>query len=166
MPRKIEKKCCVCGCTYTIYCPTCREAVNQPTWKNSFCSENCRDVYNVTAGYFGKAYSAQEAKALLDMCDLSDKEHFTQATQRLIDEIYKEDNIVEEDVKENENLNEINNTDVTNYKIESGSSDNDKLYEGSSTVSMNSDELIKTSAYNTVEQVTKAKNFKKKNKRK
>lgn len=89
MAIRINKKCCICGKDYTMFCPSCREAVNQPTWMNSFCSENCKNVYEAAAGYSGKAYSAQEAKTLLDMCDLSDKDHFTPATQKLIKEIYE-----------------------------------------------------------------------------
>ena len=98
MAVKINKKCCVCGNDYTIFCPSCREAVNQPTWMNSFCSENCKQIYEATAGYFGKAYSAQEAKTLLDMCDLSNKENFTAATQRLINEIYEAVGVEEKEV--------------------------------------------------------------------
>ena len=64
MARKINKKCCVCGNEYT-YCPSCGEDRDKPTWMNSFCSENCKQIYEATAGYFGKAYSAQEAKTLV-----------------------------------------------------------------------------------------------------
>ena len=88
--RKIKKKCCVCGKEYEIYCPTCREAINQPIWMNSFCSSNCRGIYNACSSFNINAYTKDEAKTLLDMCDLSDKEHFTPATQRLIKEIYEE----------------------------------------------------------------------------
>lgn len=102
MARKIKKKCCVCGKEYEIVCPNCSESANQPTWLNSFCCETCRDVYNACSGYYGKAYSAQEARALLDLCDLSNKENYTPSTQNLIKEIYAnsvEKKEVKEDVK-------------------------------------------------------------------
>ena len=110
MARKINRKCCVCGNEYT-YCPSCGEDRDKQTWMNSFCSENCKQIYEATAGYFGKAYSAQEAKTLLDMCDLSNKEHFTPATQRLIKEIYE--SVDEEKVESASTLSEEGN--VQNY---------------------------------------------------
>ena len=81
-----------------MFCPSCREAVNQPTWLNSFCSENCKNIYNACSSFNMKAYSAKDAKTLLDMCDLSNKENFTAATQRLINEIYKAVGVEEKEV--------------------------------------------------------------------
>lgn len=85
-----NRKCCVDGTEYYYCSHNCRESLNKPSWMASFCSENCRNVYNACAGYFGKNLTAQEARIILDKCDLSNKEHFTPATQRLIDEIYSE----------------------------------------------------------------------------
>lgn len=154
MARKIKKICVLCGNEYEIYCVNCREAINQPTWKNSFCCENCRDIYSATAGYFGKSYSAQEAKVLLDMCDLSNKEHFTKATQRLIDEIYSEDVGVDEDI----NINTVNiEGDDTVFVTGMSVVEEEKQQESVS-------ETI-TVANSVDQQTTKTKNYKKKNKK-
>ena len=94
---KINRICCVCGTKYS-YCPSCGEDRNKPTWMNSFHEENCKKIYEAAAGYAGKAYSARDAKTLLDMCDLSNKKNFTAATQRLINEIYEAVGVEEKEV--------------------------------------------------------------------
>lgn len=88
MERKINRVCCVDGTHYS-YCRTCRDDANKPEWLASFCCENCRDIYSAAASFFAKQKTADEAKAILDKCDLSNKAKFTPSTQRLIKEIYE-----------------------------------------------------------------------------
>lgn len=89
MAKKIEKTCILCGKKYHIYCPTCREAVNQPVWLNTFHDENCKNIYYVCSNYNAKKIDITKARELLDKCDISNKDNFTSATQKIIEEIYK-----------------------------------------------------------------------------
>lgn len=89
MERKINRVCCVDGTRYT-YCNVCGEDRNKPAWLASFCCENCRDIYNTVAAFNINSITANEAKDVLDKCDLSNKANFTPSTQRLIKEIYEE----------------------------------------------------------------------------
>ena len=43
---KLNRVCGICKTKYS-YCPTCAADANKPTWMAVFCSENCREVYNV-----------------------------------------------------------------------------------------------------------------------
>lgn len=119
---KANRKCVVCGEEY-FYCSTnCTESKGKPSWMMSFCSENCKKVYEACAAFYAKMMSAEQAKSILDTCDLSDKGHFTVATQKLILEIYEtvkaeevvvdvkpvtnvESEVVEEVVKKESNKN-------------------------------------------------------------
>ena len=83
----LNKTCVICGNKYS-YCPSCGKDRNKPSWMASFCSENCRDVYDVVARYGMNKIHSAEAVEILNTCDLSNKERFTASTQRLIDEIY------------------------------------------------------------------------------
>lgn len=103
---KNNKVCCVDGTVYT-YCPSCGADRNKPAWMMSFCCENCRDVYKAVAAYGASKITKDEAKEKLDKCDLSKKETFTTATQRLIEEIYYVESVVEE-VKEVEQKVPVN----------------------------------------------------------
>lgn len=85
--QKLNKTCVVCREKYT-YCGGCHSSIKEPVWKNSFCSENCKEIYHAVAGYSGKAFGANEAKVVLDTCDLSKKDNYTTATKKLIKEIY------------------------------------------------------------------------------
>lgn len=83
---KLNRTCVVCGTQYE-YCHTCGTQKDNQTWRNSFCSENCRSVYHVVVEYGSGLKTKQEALNLLNQLDLTNRAHFTDATNRLIDEI-------------------------------------------------------------------------------
>lgn len=92
---KANRKCVVCRQEY-FYCATnCAESRGKPSWMISFCSENCKKVYDACAAFNAKMMSAEQAKNILDTCDLSDKGHFTVSTQKLILEIYETSKVEE-----------------------------------------------------------------------
>lgn len=86
--EKLNKTCCVDGVKYS-YCNNCSDDANKPRWMISFCSENCKNIYEAVAGYGAGKYTKEEAKELLDKCDLSKEHDFTNATKRLLKEIYQ-----------------------------------------------------------------------------
>lgn len=118
MVRMIKRKCCLCGKEYETYCPSCREAAYQPSWINSFHSENCSKIYEACAGYSGNALSKDEAKVLLKICDLSDRANYTPSTQKLLDKILASDKkIVKENSDSNKVLESKNNSFNKNAKV-------------------------------------------------
>lgn len=100
---RLNRTCVVCGTRYE-YCSSCNKDRNKPTWMSSFHDENCKKIYEACAGFNSNRLTSQEAKEILDTCDLADKERFTTSTKRLIDEIYK--------VRESEEV--VNEWDSTN----------------------------------------------------
>lgn len=79
---KDNKECVICGKGY-YYCSSCPR--KDPTWKQSFCSENCRKIYNAVAGYTTNQKTKQEAaEILINECDLSNLDHFNSATKYTI----------------------------------------------------------------------------------
>ena len=95
--RKPNRKCVICGHEY-FYCTSgCQDSLGKPSWMTSFCCENCKQIYEVVARYNFDKTTAQDARRILDNCDLSEKENFTSSTQRLIAEIYDVTDIQEVD---------------------------------------------------------------------
>lgn len=45
-----KRKCYTCRQEYE-YCPDCLTDYNKPKWMFCFCSEECKDVYNVISNY-------------------------------------------------------------------------------------------------------------------
>ena len=86
---KANRKCVICGQEYFYCTSNCTESKGKPSWMASFCSENCKKIYEACAAFNAKMMSVEQAKKILDTCDLSDKGHFTVSTQRLILEIYE-----------------------------------------------------------------------------
>ena len=59
-----KRKCLMCETEYK-YCPYCRDFDQQPRWKTTFDREECKNVYNILAGYYAGHYSKDVAKEKL-----------------------------------------------------------------------------------------------------
>lgn len=80
------RTCSVCRNSYS-YCPHCGEDKLKPTWYFSFCGENCKDIYDVTAKYENGQIDANGAKAKLDKLDLSKLDKFGASYKASIEKI-------------------------------------------------------------------------------
>lgn len=83
-----ERMCSVCKCNYK-YCPSCKDDSKKPTWLFAFCSENCRNIYNITSAFEDKQLVDIEAKKKLEKLDLSRKEYFGTSYKNSIASIMK-----------------------------------------------------------------------------
>jgi hypothetical protein len=87
------RRCCVDFNEYT-YCPHCKEDNPNETWRFCFCSEKCRDIYNITSSFEDGRLTANEAKAQLDKLNLSNIENFGESYKNSIAKIMTEENVV------------------------------------------------------------------------
>ena len=65
-----EKVCCVCSRTYE-YCGHCDKNAKLNRWKASYCSENCRDIFQILMDYAGKRLPIDVAKQKLSQQNLN-----------------------------------------------------------------------------------------------
>lgn len=61
---KNNKICALCGSAYK-YCGNCREDMQLPIWMNTFCSEECLNVYEAMVAFVNKRSSKEATKAVL-----------------------------------------------------------------------------------------------------
>lgn len=80
------RTCALCKEEYE-FCSSCPEKITVPVWKNSFCSENCKKIYDACAGYNMGELSKEEAYELLEQCDLSKRSKYSNATKKILKEI-------------------------------------------------------------------------------
>lgn len=85
MERKL-RICSTCRSEYR-FCPRCNEDKDKPNWYFAFCSENCKDIYDVTSNYGWGNISAKEAKERISKLDLSKIENFGESYQNTIAKI-------------------------------------------------------------------------------
>lgn len=89
MSKNDLRMCCVCHKEYS-FCPVCDpEDRLKPTWHFAYCSENCKDIYNITSFFENGRLSDIDAKAKLEKLDLSKKDNFGESYQKSIDSIMK-----------------------------------------------------------------------------
>lgn len=82
------RTCCVCGKEYK-YCNKCSEDKNKPLWYFSFCSSNCKEIYDVTSKFENKQIEASGAKRRLDKLDLTNYKNFGNSYKSSIEKIKK-----------------------------------------------------------------------------
>ena len=92
MGKKNNRKCCICGRSYS-YCPTCGEDAGKPTWYFIFDGLNCHDIYEVCVAYRDNVITQKEAYEKMSVLDTSKLKDFAEVTQTQIKEIlsYKDE---------------------------------------------------------------------------
>lgn len=88
MSKKDLRMCCVCHKEYP-FCLCNPEDRLKPTWYFAYCSENCKDIYNVTSAFEDGRMTDIEAKEKLEKLDLSRKEYFGESYKNSIASIMK-----------------------------------------------------------------------------
>lgn len=83
---RYNRKCILCGKEYK-FCSNCKEESHQPAWKNIYCSENCRMIFNTAVAYVDKSIDIKEAKKRIESCDLSEIDNFKGDIKKAIAEI-------------------------------------------------------------------------------
>lgn len=95
---KHEKICTVCNTKYQ-YCPNCDSYNLEPRWKFLFCSENCNEIFNTVAQFEGGAINADEARKILDKCDLKKAQPLGAGVKEGVNKIYKQKPVVKKFVE-------------------------------------------------------------------
>ena len=67
-----ERECLVCAKHYQ-YCPHCNKNNIKETWKNTYCSKECREIFNTCSNFEGKLISQEEAYNKLSELDINSK---------------------------------------------------------------------------------------------
>ena len=88
MSKNNLRMCCVCHKEYP-FCLCNPEDRLKPTWHFAYCSENCKDIYNITSSFENGRLSDIDAKAKLEKLDLNEKDNFGASYQKSIDSIMK-----------------------------------------------------------------------------
>ena len=88
-----NKTCILCGTRYT-YCNNCAEFSHLPIWMLCYCSKNCKDIFDTLSSYSMKHITKEEAKNILNKCDLTNIDKFNKSNQNCIKEILKKDTAI------------------------------------------------------------------------
>lgn len=119
MERKL-RMCSTCRSEYR-FCPRCNEDKDKPNWYFAFCSENCKDIYDITSNYSWGNISEKEAKEKLSKLNLSKINNFGESYQNTIAKINSYEDIVEKpvvvEIREEINV-EDKATDVAEIVVE------------------------------------------------
>ena len=81
---KVIRRCVMCSKEYE-HCSNCGSAPQ--LWKNIFCSENCRDIYDVLNKYDGNLISKEDGTKQLKKFDLKVVSKFNDRFKKLAEEL-------------------------------------------------------------------------------
>ena len=80
------RKCSICKKNY-YYCPHCGHDNPSETWRNSFCSENCRQIFKICQSYVLGEIKPAEAQKKIQELDIKGIENFAKVIRGNIIEI-------------------------------------------------------------------------------
>lgn len=121
--KRFEKTCSCCNKIYQ-YCSTCSDFDHMERWHDAYCSKNCKDLYNVLAGFLNNWLSPEVEAARLSELDLSYQDKLQPWMQDAIKQLQKVDTSsakainaalkedVIDDIKSENNVNEKIKEDV------------------------------------------------------
>lgn len=76
-----KRSCICCGDRYS-YCPSCGSDRLKPTWYATFCSETCKDLWEVLSRYSMGFIEEKEAAETIQALSLKDKSKYVECVQR------------------------------------------------------------------------------------
>lgn len=119
--KKYARNCSCCK-KITYYCPRgCAEFKHIEPWHDAYCSLNCKDLYNICAGFVnGWLTPEQEAERLKDM-DLSYEKDLSDWMQDAIKEMKKLWTTDKEDAKIDNKVVKVVNEE--NIKVDDSTTD-------------------------------------------
>ncbi len=105
MNKRDLRTCCVCRRSYH-FCPVCNEEdKNKEPWYFVYCSENCKDIYNIMSSFENGSINAKTANEQLSKLDLSQKDNFGDSYKNTLSKISTEIKKIKADVfQENTNI--------------------------------------------------------------
>lgn len=87
-----KNRTCACCKTQYHYCPNCGGPdYLKPSWYSEFCSEECKDIWDVATRYNMQLIDKQQAKKMLEKYDLSDRHKYVECIQRDLSKILVEE---------------------------------------------------------------------------
>lgn len=115
MNKRDLRTCCVCRHSYH-FCPVCNEEdKNKEPWYFVYCSENCKNIYNVMSSFENGKIDAETANEQLSKLDLSQKDNFGDSYKNTLSKISTEI----KKIKENAFQENVNIKDENMYGLES-----------------------------------------------
>lgn len=83
MPSKFAKRCILCQHDYK-YCGSCSKYANYPRWMESFDNDNCHTIFNLIMDYRTGTKTPAECKKVMEACDLSYRDKFSEGMNAFI----------------------------------------------------------------------------------
>ena len=80
----VLRKCVCCGKEYE-YCPNCSKS-NKPAWMVTFCSERCKDLFNIVSAYNMKLIGKAKVQAFVTEHSIDDFSHFNNSIRKVLEE--------------------------------------------------------------------------------
>lgn len=134
MAKLRDRTCLICSAKYN-YCSNCGSYDPTETWRNLFCSKNCKDIFSIVSKCFDDGViSIEQAYIEISDLDLSNKKNFNKRIQtdirKILESNKKDNNIAESNTNANNENQEIqdkgNKKNVKSFKSFIKNVQNDK----------------------------------------
>lgn len=83
MPSRFDKICVLCG-NHHKYCGNCDDYKHLEPWHENFDNDNCHTIFNVIMDYRTGTRTPVECKKIVDGCDLSYRDRFSEGMNAFV----------------------------------------------------------------------------------
>lgn len=83
MPSRFDKICVLCGARHK-YCGHCDDYKHLEPWHESFDNDNCHTIFNLIMDYRTGTKTPAECKKVMEACDLSYRDKFSEGMNAFI----------------------------------------------------------------------------------
>lgn len=94
MVEKNNAVCSICGSPYHL-CLSCKDSMQLHPWKIHCCSSECYKTFQIVKGFNNKVYTKEEAKDKFKNVDLKNLKNFVPHIKKIVEDILKEETVVE-----------------------------------------------------------------------
>ena len=110
---RYDKTCSICG-THYKYC-NCAEYAHLPRWMDAYCSFDCKELYNIAAGFINGWKTPEEELERLKRIKIPDRSKLSEWMNKAIDEMLELEKV---NLKELEEKNDVSTDNNVKPKVE------------------------------------------------
>lgn len=82
-----ERRCICCNKAYK-YCGQCKEYSNLPAWMNEFCSEECKELFNIMSVYNMGYADKSQIENVIKKYNITDYSKYKSSTANKLNELF------------------------------------------------------------------------------
>lgn len=123
---RYDKNCSVCN-KYYLYCGNCSDYDHMERWHDAYCSYDCKELYNITAGFLNGWKTPQEEAERLKKINIPERSNLSDWMNDAIDQLEAIGKVDFDSEKKPEAKEEVKKEEAKRVEISAQAKQGEKL---------------------------------------